>query len=37
VRSLGNQPPTLATMRCARCNAMLTIHLQDAPAEGSVS
>jgi len=24
-------------MRCARCNAMLTIHLQDAPAEGSVS
>ncbi len=32
VRSFGSAPPTLATMRCGRCNAMLTLRFEDAPA-----
>ena len=30
VRSLGNGEPHLATMRCGRCSAMLTVRFEDA-------
>jgi hypothetical protein len=29
VRTFGNAAPTLATMRCGRCNASLTLLFQD--------
>ncbi len=29
VRTFGNAPPKLATMRCGRCNASLTLLFQD--------
>ena len=30
VRSLPGSSPRLATMRCGRCSAMLTLHFEDA-------
>ncbi len=35
VHSLGNAEPTLATMRCGRCNAMLTLRFEDVPSSPS--
>ncbi len=29
VRRLGGSPPQLATMRCRRCSAMLTLRFED--------
>jgi len=31
VRSFGPGPSTLATMRCGRCSAMLTLRFEDSP------
>ena len=34
VRSLGGRAPTLATMRCGRCTAELTVHFLEAESTG---
>lgn len=34
VRSLGGGAPTLATMRCGRCGAELTVHFLEQEAAG---
>lgn len=31
VQTLGGGPSTMATMRCGRCNAMLTVRFEDQP------
>lgn len=31
VRSFGGEPARLATMRCRRCSAMLTLRFEDEP------
>ena len=31
VQTLGGGPSTMATMRCGRCNAMLTVRFEEQP------
>ena len=37
VRTLGGGESTMATMRCGRCSAMLTLRFDDAAANGMPS